>query len=222
MSTNNIKISLDKTDSFLFDLDGTLWDSTREIAEAWNLLLENKNYKKRSTPITREELFACMGLPMYEIAARLFPNEDYKVRNALMDEMGTFENDYLADRGARLYEGIPELIESLHKKMPLFIVSNCQSGYIEAFLKAHSFEKYFTDIECWGNTKKTKGENIVDLVKRNKLESPVYLGDTHGDAKACDYAGVPFIFAKYGFCQVDNHKLSVESPLELMDMLSIK
>ncbi|MDU1041685.1 MAG: HAD family hydrolase [Clostridiales bacterium] len=221
MSMRNISLNLSGTDSFLFDLDGTLWDSTEEITKAWNLLLETKDSIKRP-PITREELFACMGLPMYDIAARLFPDEAEKVRNDLMDEMGIFENGYLAERGAQLYEGIPELIEKLNDKMPLFIVSNCQSGYIEAFLKAHKFEKYFADIECWGNTKKTKGENIADIVKRNKLKSPVYLGDTQGDAYACSHAGVPFVFASYGFGKVDDHGLVVKKPLEVMDILGIK
>ena len=33
-----------------------------------------------------------MGLPMYDIAAKLFPLEKSEVRNALMDELCIFEN----------------------------------------------------------------------------------------------------------------------------------
>ena len=48
----------------------------------------------------------------------------------------------------------------------LFIVSNCQDGYIEAFLKAHRLAKYFDDTECWGRTRTCKGESNKILIKR--------------------------------------------------------
>ena len=40
-----------------------------------------------------------MGLPMYDIAAKLFPDEKEEVRNALMDELCEFENGYLVKDG---------------------------------------------------------------------------------------------------------------------------
>ena len=76
-----------KTNGILFDLDGTLWDSTSEIADAWNELIKIKGGVDRP-PITKEELHGCMGLPMYSIAAKLFPNMPEQDRNDLMDEMG--------------------------------------------------------------------------------------------------------------------------------------
>lgn len=214
MSIEKIKI-----DSLIFDLDGTLWDSTNQIADAWNLLLEQKSYKKREK-ITAKELHQNMGLPMYEIAKNLFPFEKESFRNNLMDEMGVFENEYLIKKPGILYDGIKEVIENLKKKIPLFIVSNCQSGYIEAFLKAYDFEKYFKDIECWGNTKLSKGENILKLLKRNNLKSPIYIGDTNGDFKATIFANVPFIYASYGFGDVCEKTNKINHIAEIFDFIS--
>ena len=46
---------------------------------------------------------------------------------------------------------------------------------------------------------KNKDENIRLIIERNNLKSPVYVGDTQGDFDACKKAGVPFIWAAYGF-----------------------
>ena len=112
-------------------------------------------------------------------------------------------------------------IATLSKGHRLFIVSNCQSGYIELFLRKTGLEKYITDIECFGNTKKTKGENIRLVIDRNIPGSTCYVGDTAGDQTAAAYAGIPFIFASYGFGQVNEEDsfASISSIRELPDLV---
>ena len=85
-------------------------------------------------------------------------------------------------------------------------MSNCQDGYIEAFFKDHRLAKYFDDTECWGRTRTCTGESNTILIKRNNLCNPVYAGDTSGDAESADYAGIPFIYAAYGFGNVSSDK----------------
>ena len=72
-----------KPDGIIFDLDGTLWDSTRAISEAWGIILR-KHDEIEKKKITGQELFGCMGLPMYDIAEKLFPEMSAQKRNALM------------------------------------------------------------------------------------------------------------------------------------------
>jgi len=57
------------------------------------------------------------------------------------------------------------------------------------------------------------------VVKRNNLLRPIYIGDTAGDAKASKEAGVPFIYARYGFGQVDEFDYVIDSPPELLKLL---
>ena len=83
-------------DSIIFDLDGTLWDSTVPICESWNVVLKRHAEIKRP-PVTINELGECMGLPMYDIAAKLFPLESKEVQTAIMDDcvrmkMNIFQN----------------------------------------------------------------------------------------------------------------------------------
>lgn len=218
MNKMNNSNELKDIDGIIFDLDGTLWDSTTPICEAWNIILEKHPEIKRE-PITEKDLFDCMGKPMYDIAAMLFPDESKETQVSIMDELCSFENDYLAERGAVLYPELENVLAGLAKKYPLYIVSNCQDGYIEAFIKAHKLEKYFKDTECWGRTRLPKGESNKILMKRNGLRNPVYVGDTAGDAQSAIDAGIPFIYASYGFGSVDKHAAKIDSISELASLL---
>ena len=75
---------LDKSyDGIIFDLDGTMWDTRKPICEAWNIILSRHEEIHRA-PIVEADLNDCMGLPMYDIAAKLFPQEQEQVRDFIM------------------------------------------------------------------------------------------------------------------------------------------
>ena len=207
-------------DGIIFDLDGTMWDTRKPICEAWNIILSRHEEIHRA-PIVEADLNDCMGLPMYDIAAKLFPQEQEPVRNALMDELCTFENGYLAERGGILYPQLAETLYTLSKKYPLYIVSNCQDGYIESFLTAHLMSDFFKDTECWGRTRASKGVSNKILIERNKLNTPVYVGDTSGDAQSAKDAGIDFIYAAYGFGEVSDkdYIAKIDSFEELKNIL---
>ena len=206
-----------KYDSIIFDLDGTLWNSSKPICEAWNIIL-NRHKEIVREPITIEELGQCMGLPMYDIAAKLFPDEKEEVRNALMDELCEFENGYLEKMGGVLFPGLEATLKELKTKYPLYIVSNCQDGYIEAFLQYSKLGEYFKDFTCPAYTGRLKGENIRIIMERNGLSEAVYVGDTQGDANSCKEAEIPMIYAAYGFGKVEKADASIQSFDELLDM----
>lgn len=179
----------------IFDMDGTLWDSTREVALSWNQVV----VKKGMPPLTDQDLARVMGLPMDKLARALFPHMEAQASYDLMDACVLVENDYLEEHGALLYPGVEETLRRLQRSYPLYIVSNCQNGYIEAFLAHYGFEPLFDDIQCYGCNKKQKGENIRILAERNGLAQAVYVGDIEGDYHAATEAGARFIHAAYGF-----------------------
>ena len=121
-----------------------------------------------------------------------------------MDELCYYENEYLSQHGGILYDGLEDVLKKLHQKFKLYIVSNCQDGYIQAFMKAHHMEAYFDDTECWGRTRVNKGINNKLLIERNGLQCPVYVGDTQKDAQSAKEAGIDFIYAAYGFGKVND------------------
>ena len=103
----------------------------------------------------------------------------------------------------------------MKKKYHLYIVSNCQSGYIEAFLDYYKLHDLIEDTECYGNNEKSKGENIALLYRRNALDDAVYVGDIQGDYDASMDAGVKFIHAAYGFGTIEDKVPEIRKFCEL-------
>lgn len=187
-------------DSIIFDVDGTIWDSTQSVADSWNKAIrEHSDLDLTLDPVSLSRVF---GKTMTEIADALFPALDTEARMKLLDACYAEENRYLEDHPGLLYDGVAETIRNLSLRYPLYIVSNCQCGYIEVMLKTSGLAPYIKDHLCFGETLRPKGETIRLLMEKNSLKSPVYVGDTQGDADACKAAGIPFIFAEYGFGDV--------------------
>lgn len=202
--------------NIIFDVDGTLWDTTEVVAKAWNKAISEVG--GTAANITSAVLKREFGKPMDEIANNLFYDAAEKERELLLNRCCECEHDALRENTDNLlFPEVKETIEKLSEKYGLYIVSNCQSGYIELFMEKVEIEKYIIDYECFGNTGKSKGENIKLLIERNNLEDAVYVGDTQGDYKATIFAGVPFIFAKYGFGKVENCYLAISEIKELLN-----
>ena len=180
----------------IFDMDGTLWDSSANVAASWTEKLRELGYDKT---VTQTDIMGVMGLTMDKLADIIFSEYPKKLRMELLDKCGDHENDYLRDHGGVLYPELEKTFSRLKENYHLFIVSNCQKGYIEAFLDYYGFWKYFDDIECYGNNLLEKGDNIALIAERNALDKAYYVGDIQGDYDATMKAGLDFIHAAYGF-----------------------
>src|ERR1035437_4325250 len=156
-----------KIDSIIFDLDGTLWDSTSGVIRAWNKII-NEN-KKIKNPVTFEVLKGMMGMQVYDIGNKLFPYLEETEQKKVMDLCCEEERRLILREGGILYSNLENVLKTLSQSYSLFIVSNCQAGYIEAFLQYHKLGKYFKDIECSGNTGLLKGENIKIIINKHNL-----------------------------------------------------
>ena len=116
------------------------------------------------------------------------------------------------------FEGIREALERLKGLCPMFIVSNCEGGYIEFFLESSNLTEYFTDHLCLSDTGFNKKGNIEEIIRRHGLKNAVYVGDVQGDADSAHGAGIPIIYASYGFGNVSDPDYVIASPGELPDV----
>lgn len=204
-------------DSMIFDVDGTLWDATEIVAGAWTDIAR-REYDPKTT-ITAPQLRGLFGRLLPDIAAALFPRETPKRQMELIEICCEAEHQALLKTPkAPIYPGLEETLQVLSKKYRLFIVSNCQAGYIEVFLRCTGFAPYFQDHLCPGDTGRPKGDNITAIIQKHHLDSPVYIGDTKGDQQASQQAGIPFVYASYGYGQVDPPDLTISRISDLTSL----
>lgn len=208
------KLKSDK--AIFFDLDGTLWDALIQIMEAWNKAMkENKlNYT-----FSLEAIKSFMGLTPLETAPLAFKDVSLKKGLEYFALCLNEEILYLQNNPGKLYPYEEEILKVLSNKYPLFIISNSDKGYIECYLKAYNFNKYFKGHVCAGDTNLEKWENI-NLVKNNyNYKEIIYVGDTKKDFLESQKANVNFIHASYGFGKIDESVLKINSLQELPDLI---
>jgi len=204
-------------ESLIFDLDGTLWNASAVVVRAWNKVLTARGIARR---VTRADIEGIMGLSRDDIGKKIFPQMQTEKWRVLYAALGACEQGMLAREGGRLFPAIEETLAALaaagHR---LFLVSNCDDGYIDSFYAAHGFDKYFLDYEYAGRTRKSKGCNISLVMQRNGITSAAYVGDTQGDCDAAHEAGIPFIHAAYGFGRPDDIQHVIHAPKDLLEIV---
>lgn len=203
-------------DSIIFDLDGTLWNATKTLAGPWTKTLNKYGINKT---LTASDLEAVMGKTVEEIAKTFMGDLDEDTRNKIAYEACDAETPELKKQGGILYPDLEDTLKELSKNYKLFIVSNCEEDYINAFFEFHGLKKYFTDAEYIGRTGKEKSENIKIIINRHGLKSPVYVGDTHMDEEASKKNSIPFIFASYGLGKSENYTLKLDRISDLPSLL---
>lgn len=202
--------------NIIFDVDGTLWDTTEVVAKAWNKAIAEVG--GTAAVVSATALKKEFGKTMKVIADDLFYDADERQKELLIEKCCIYEHEALEENTANLlFSNVVETIKDLSEKNCLFIVSNCQKGYIELFMRKAGIELYIKDWECFGNTGQGKGENIMRLMKRNNLTDAIYVGDTQGDYEATQMAQIPFIFAKYGFGHVENCEREIRGITDLLN-----
>lgn len=204
-------------ESLIFDIDGTLWDSRALVAEGYNIQLHREGLDHLC--VTAEDLLPLFGKVMTEIADVIFEKVAPEQRYALMERCMDTENRYLHENPCNIgYPGIRETLTELAKNYRLFIVSNSQCGYPELCIEKLGLTPYIVGHLCFGDTGTEKGETIRRLMAEHNITAAVYIGDTQGDLDAAHQAGIPFVFAAYGFGNPDSYEAKIEKPEQLLQL----
>ena len=198
--------------ALIFDLDGTLWNSTEASTALWQRELRKEN---ASAVPTHAQLTASMGLGPRELADALAFGVPEDRRMDVFYRVCELETTFIPEYGAILYPGLVETLTPLSKDYRLMVASNCVDGYIEAFLGYAGVENLFCDFAHPGITGLSKAGNIRLLMERNGVAEAAMVGDTILDWEAACGAGVPFIHAAYGFGQVPAAEWRIQSLPEL-------
>ena len=120
-------------DSIIFDVDGTLWDSTDVVADAWNQIMEKET---DMTPnLTGAVLKGLFGRLLPDIAAVIFHEYPKERQLELIEACCAKEHEALLATPAPVYPGLVDALSILSRHYPLYIVSNCQAAISKFFWK---------------------------------------------------------------------------------------
>ncbi|MGA1822940.1 MAG: HAD family hydrolase [Thermoplasmatota archaeon] len=211
-------MDIELVDSAIFDLDGTLWDSSAPSARGWNRALRDLDIDFRE--IKPEDIRSLSGKTPEEFLPIIFPEWDDEIRKNVYTLCSRYEIEEIRSSGGDLFPDVKEGLERLAESIPVFIVSNCQADYMEAFLDWSGIGDIVFDYISYGESMTDKASNISAIVKRNDLRHPVYIGDTDQDRYSADKAGVPFIHAGYGFGYIEVPSISKGSFPEIEKYLA--
>lgn len=112
----------------IFDLDGTLWDASTQVVPAWNVILNKHNEIKKQ--ITLDDMKGFMGKTIDVIAQIMFSEMNLEKSLKIIKECCNEEQIYLRKHGGILYPELEETLKILGQRYKLYVVSNCQDGYI--------------------------------------------------------------------------------------------
>jgi phosphoglycolate phosphatase len=180
-----------------FDLDGTLWDATESTARAWTDVFSRY---KLDTTVTKHQIQEVAGRPYLECLQFICPNAlNHADSSSLMFDLAAAEKEWMHRVPGYIYAGALDAVAEIARRCHVFLVSNCNDWYLEAFLDHSRFRGVFHDVICYGSTKNPKANNILYLMGKHGVSKGLYVGDTKGDMEASRQAGIGYIHAAFGF-----------------------
>jgi N-acetyl-D-muramate 6-phosphate phosphatase len=184
----------------LFDLDGTFADTAPDLGRALNRMRTERGLDPLPMEIMRAHASSgARGL--IEVGLGLTPgSEDYEALRERFLEL--YAENLCVD--TRLFEGIPELIETIEsRKLPWGIVTNKAQRFTEPLLRTLGMDRRAACIVSGDSTPHVK-PHPASLLRAAELLSLaaadcLYVGDDLRDVQAARAAGMRFAAAGWGY-----------------------
>ena len=210
----------------VFDLDGTLLDTLRDLAESVNSVLSRSGFPEHSLEAYR--LFVGDGVE--ELARRVLP-EGHRDEATITRILAGVREEYRQrwPNHTRPYEGIPELLDALTaRRIKKAIVTNKPDDSTRTMV-ARLLPRWEFDVivgATAGLPRKPDPKGAIEAARRLRL-SPgaiLYVGDSDIDMKTANAAGMYAVGVLWGFRPADElirngAKVLISKPLELLELL---
>ena len=184
----------------VFDLDGTLIDSRRDLADAANALLESEG----AAPLSEERIGRMVGDGAATLVARAFDASGVaRPADALERFLALYDERLL--NHTRPYPGIPEVLEALGLRSPLAVLTNKPLASTRRILAGLGLARHFSDNAVVGGDgpfpRKPDPAGLVHLTARARVDASATLlvGDSIVDWRTARAAATPICLARYGF-----------------------
>ena len=182
------------TKAVLFDVDGTLLDTTEYIYQAFEYTLGEHGVR-----MTREEMKKHMGKLLREMYRIYAPEHDSEM-------LAKTHHEYQKDKGhlAIPFPRVEETLSELRgKKIKLAAVTNRYKASSHGTLRSSGLMKFFDVVVTADEVKNAKPHPEPFLKALTELNVSAHdalvVGDTKNDVEAAKSAGIKVIAVSYGF-----------------------
>jgi len=192
----------------LFDLDGTLIETVHEIADATNDTLRALDLDEVSESQVRDWIgHGTRELLISALACiKQCPIGQIREWSQLQQVFELFDHFYLARCGTHsyLYADVFDVLGQLKSAgIKMAVVTNKESRFTQAVIKAHHLESYF-DVVISGDTLGSKkpdpqGINLCLQTLGVQPDEAIFIGDSSVDAKTAQNAGLRVWLMPYGY-----------------------
>lgn len=197
----------------MYDLDGTLVDTRKDIAEAANHMRARMNLP----PLPEKEICGYVGLGLQQLVAGCLNTTDPAKVEEGTRIYRAFYTEHLLDHTA-LYPGVTEALEYFRPRRQA-VITNKPDPYSRRILEALGVAGFFTEIVA-GNSgwpKKPDPASLLDLMRKEGAEpgGTVFVGDSPIDVETGAKAGAVTVGVAQGFC--DREELEISGPDHLIE-----
>ena len=189
----------------IFDADGTIWDSEKDVFLAFNHTLKNNGNKE----ITKEEFQKLAGLDLEEMFKRVLT----KNKQTLANEYVKKYREYYIDGGhyadeTTLFENVKETLEKLKgQKFSMVIASGKPKRILDKMVEYFHLNEFELVLGTGESHFKPKPDpEILNYIMHHlnvSKEEAVMIGDTKADVMAGKNAGIDTIAVTYGYEKID-------------------
>ncbi len=213
----------------VFDLDGTLVDSQRDLAEAANELIAAYG----ASPLEEAAIGRMVGAGAAALVTRALAAAGITPppAEALERFLAIYDGRLL--NHTRPYPGIPELLERAAPAAPLAVLTNKPEKASARILENLGLASFFAEISTDDGVhpRKPSPEGLVHLISRwgATAATTLLVGDSEIDFQTAENAGTAFCLARYGFGyltfpreRLRGTELVIDSPDELGALLDLR
>ena len=204
------------TDTFIFDFDGTLADTTEVVIRSMKLAMARLGIMG----VSDEQLRSGIGLCMEDYAKVCGNLPDDKVEEAVRTYKEIYHNLPESEKRIQLFEGVAETLSMLKDKgMKLAIATSRGKNSLEEILSSHGISELFdTKITAYDGFKpKPAPDMVLEILERlgSSPENSIMVGDTTFDLDMGKSAGCLTCGVTYG--NHDREKLAGCNPDRIID-----
>ena len=207
----------------IFDLDGTLLDTSPGILECVRCVADQQGYP--SLPL--DQLLTFIGPPLKNSFMRCYGCSEEEADRLTAAYRAHYREGALLH--AEPYAGIYEVCDALKANgITLAVATNKPNVFSERILRHFGFDRYLSEIRGVDMAGKLSKADLIRLCVESAGDGDpakcVMIGDSEYDAKGANEAGVPFIGVSYGFGNIDEMERYpcigiAATPLEILGII---